>query len=79
MEHLFDHWKEIDLAPETLLLMDYDGTLTSIVDRPELAVLSDDMRDVLRKISKRYPIAIISGRSLADIKNLVEVKGICYA
>ncbi|MDI6903152.1 MAG: trehalose-phosphatase [Methanocellales archaeon] len=65
--------------PETLLLMDYDGTLTSIVDRPELAVLSDDMRDVLRKISKRYPIAIISGRSLADIKNLVEVKGICYA
>ena len=79
MEHLFDHWKEIGLAPKTLLLMDYDGTLTSIVDRPELAVLSDDMRDVLRKISKRYPIAIISGRSLADIKNLVEVKGICYA
>ncbi|MDI6888183.1 MAG: trehalose-phosphatase [Methanocellales archaeon] len=67
------------MLPKILLLMDYDGTLTPIVDRPELAVLSDDVRDVLKQTSKRYPTAIISGRSLKDIKNMVKVKEIYYA
>ncbi len=62
-----------------ILLLDYDGTLTPIVSRPELAVLSDDMRGVLKKTAKKHPLAIISGRSLEDVKKLVDVENIYYA
>lgn len=81
MKYLFDHWKEIEksLTSNILLLLDYDGTLTPIVERPELAVLSEDMGNLIKRVSKRYVIGIISGRSLADIKNLVKVGGIYYA
>jgi trehalose-phosphatase len=81
MKYLFDHWGEIEksLTQNVLLLLDYDGTLTPIVERPELAVLSEDMRDLIKRVSKRYITGIISGRSLADVKNLVQVEGIYYA
>lgn len=70
---------EKSLTSNILLLLDYDGTLTPIVERPELAILSEDMRGLIERVSKRYVIGIISGRSLADIKNLVKVEGIYYA
>lgn len=81
MKYLFDYWEEIKMSFERgiILLTDYDGTLTPIVDKPELALLSEDTRVLLREISGQYPIAIISGRSLADIKDLVGVDGIYYA
>lgn len=80
MEYLFKCWEKLEktLSPK-ILLMDYDGTLTPIVSRPELAVLSSEMKDVIRRISKRYKVGIISGRSLANIKDLVGLEGICYA
>ncbi len=78
LKHLFDSLDEIK-NKKLILLLDYDGTLTPIVSRPELAVLSDDMRRILKKISKRYPLAIISGRSLEDVKKLVDVENIYYA
>ena len=78
MKHLFDLLDKIR-NKNLLLLLDYDGTLTPIVLRPELAVLSDDMRDVLKRIAKKYPLAIISGRSLDDVRDMVNVDGIYYA
>jgi trehalose 6-phosphate phosphatase len=62
-----------------LLLMDYDGTLTPIMRRPEEAALSTEMRQILAQLLKNYPTAVISGRSLKDIKKLVGLKGVYYA
>jgi len=78
MKHLFDLLDKIR-NKNLLLLLDYDGTLTPIVLRPEYAVLSEGMRNVLKKIAKRYPLAIISGRSLDDVRDMVNVDGIYYA
>ena len=36
---------------ELAVFLDYDGTLTPIVDRPEDAVISDEMRDAVRRLS----------------------------
>jgi len=33
------------------IFLDYDGTLTPIVARPDLAVISDDMRETLRRLA----------------------------
>ncbi len=81
MEYLFDRWGDIEraLAPGAMLLLDYDGTLTPIVERPELAVLSPDMRELLKRASQHYTLGIISGRSLAGVKELVGLEGIYYA
>ena len=81
MEYFFDRWGEIEraLAPGALLLLDYDGTITPIVERPELAILSPDMKELLKRLSKHYTLGIISGRSLAGVRELVGLEGIYYA
>lgn len=64
-----------------LLLLDYDGTLTPIVNRPELARLSSRRKKIL-KLLARHPqikMAIISGRKLSDIKKLVGIPHLIYA
>lgn len=81
MEYLFDSWKEIKekVNEDTLILSDYDGTLTPIVKRPELAVLSKEMKKTLKKLSDRFGLAIISGRSLEDMEDKIGMEDIIYA
>ena len=64
-----------------MLFLDYDGTLTPIVARPEMAVLSSQARDTLKQISHHslFKLAIISGRSLSEIKARVGLENIAYA
>ena len=64
-----------------ILFLDYDGTLTPIVKKPPLAVLSKARRTILKKIAKttHITIAIISGRMLSDLKRRVGISGIYYA
>lgn len=61
------------------LFLDYDGTLTPITGRPEDARLSFQMKDLLKTLLRLYPLSIISGRGLADLKSLVGIDGIVYA
>ncbi len=62
-----------------VVFLDYDGTLTPIVDRPDLAVLAQDMRDVLDALSRQCPVGIISGRDRKDVTNLVNLNSLIYA
>jgi alpha,alpha-trehalase len=61
------------------VFLDYDGTLTPIVERPEDAVLSDGMRHSLNKLAAACTVAIVSGRDLADVRALVGVSDLIYA
>lgn len=61
------------------VFLDYDGTLTPIVERPELAVLSDAMRTVVRDLARRCPVAIVSGRDRADVERLVGIDELIFA
>src|SRR5262245_44978888 len=61
------------------VFLDYDGTLTSIVSHPENASLSESMRETLRSLAGRVPVAILSGRDLDDVRGRVHVDGIIYA
>jgi alpha,alpha-trehalase len=67
------------LSEKKLLLLDYDGTLTPIVSRPEEAVLSDMMRETVRALANKMKVAIISGRGLADVKHMVGLQNVYYA
>jgi trehalose-phosphatase len=82
LEYFFDQWEVISqrIKKENILLMlDYDGTLTPIQARPEEAKLSKEMRGLLSKLGEKMHLAIISGRSLEEIKELVKIKKIFYA
>jgi trehalose 6-phosphate phosphatase len=61
------------------LFLDYDGTLTAIVDRPEDALLPRATRDALSALARLCPVAVVSGRALSDVKDLVGLEGIVYA
>lgn len=64
-----------------LLMSDYDGTLTPIVDSPEAATLSTRTREVLQSLAntRGLTVGIISGRALNDLKARVGVHGVVYA
>src|SRR6476620_8888981 len=61
------------------VFLDYDGTLAPIVSHPEDAWLPDSMRQTLRSLAARVPVALLSGRDLDDIRGRVLVDGIVYA
>jgi len=61
------------------VFLDYDGTLTPIVSRPEDAVLSPKMRQTIKELADHCFVAIISGRDLQDVENLVGLDNIYYA
>jgi len=84
VDHLFDRIKKIAerlrLAKRIFLFLDYDGTLTPIVSQPEKAYLSGKMKRLLVNLRRnpRIQMAVVSGRSLKDIRQRVGLKGITY-
>ncbi len=64
---------------EIVVFLDYDGTLTPIVDSPDLAVLSPDMRRTVKNLADVCTVGVISGRDLRDVRNMVGIDGIVYA
>lgn len=61
------------------LFLDYDGTLSPIVDNPDLAFMSDDMRSAVKEVAKYFPTAIISGRSRDKVYEFVGLSELYYA
>jgi trehalose-phosphatase len=85
MKYLFRYSGEviskIQKSRKVFLFLDYDGTLTPIASRPEKAKISARVRTLIKGLNSHrwIRIAIVSGRSLKDIKKMVGVKGIIYA
>jgi len=69
----------IDTDKKLVFFLDYDGTLTPIVASPELAVISQEMKQAVIELSKIHTVAVVSGRMREDVQNLVGIKGIFYA
>jgi trehalose 6-phosphate phosphatase len=54
-----------------LLAFDFDGTLAPIVRNPEAATMRRRTSILLAELAGRYPCAVISGRSRADVMEKV--------
>jgi trehalose 6-phosphate phosphatase len=61
------------------VFLDYDGTLSPIVENPADAVLSDGMRAALKHLAAACPVAIVSGRDLADVQAFVADDSLYFA
>jgi trehalose 6-phosphate phosphatase len=62
------------------VLLDFDGTLSPIVAKPELARIRDGARDAIARLVGRYAVvAIVSGRTGDQLRELVGVDGVRLA
>ena len=61
------------------VFLDYDGTLTPIVRDPDAAVMSEAMRDAVRRVARLFPTAIISGRGREKVEAFVRLPELFYA
>jgi trehalose 6-phosphate phosphatase len=61
------------------VFLDYDGTLTPIVDRPEDAVISESMREAVRGLAARCPVCVVSGRDRRVVQELMGVDDLIVA
>ena len=57
------------IQPGVLCVFDFDGTLSPIVAQPAQARLPPEIRKRLLALQKLTPVAILTGRSLADIRD----------
>ena len=55
-----------------LLAFDYDGVLAPLVKRPGGAPMRRRTRDLLARLSRLYPVAVVSGRAWKDTRRLSE-------
>jgi len=82
LPNALERWPEIAarLAGHPIaLFLDYDGTLSPIAPRPELATLPAATREVLARLAQRMPVAVLSGRGREDVAALVGLPEVTYA
>lgn len=62
------------------VLVDFDGSLSPIVARPELAQIREGARDALARLVDRFAVvAVVSGRTRAELETLIGVPGVRLA
>ena len=74
----WDSFKAILANREVALFLDYDGTLSPIVDDPDAAVISEGMRRAVARLAKQCLVAVVSGRDVRDVSRRMRLEGIFY-
>jgi trehalose 6-phosphate phosphatase len=69
----------LDVNADLAVFYDFDGTLSEIVNDPDAARLADGAAEALTALSARCPVAILSGRDLADVRDRIGLPGLWYA
>jgi trehalose-phosphatase len=64
---------------QPFVCLDFDGTLAEIVAEPDAAKLVDGAAKALESLAALCPVAILSGRDLADVRNRIAIPGIWYS
>jgi len=64
---------------QIVMFLDYDGTLSPIVDDPDAAFMSETMRMAVRSVAKQFPTAIVSGRCRDKVFEFVKLAELYYA
>jgi trehalose 6-phosphate phosphatase len=66
-------------ARRPAVFFDFDGTLSDIVDDPDSARPVAGTVEALQRLAAQCPVAVLSGRDLADVTKRLGVPGIWYA
>ncbi|VEG56550.1 trehalose 6-phosphatase [Mycolicibacterium aurum] len=61
-----------------VVLLDFDGTISTIVNDPATAELLPQAAEVITDLAARCPVAVLSGRSLDDVRARVGISAVWY-
>ncbi|KAF8728855.1 hypothetical protein HU200_018144 [Digitaria exilis] len=75
----FDALAAAAKGKQVAVFLDYDGTLSPIVEDPDNAVMTDEMREAVRGVAARFPTAIVSGRGRDKVFDFVGLEELYYA
>ena len=83
MQNIIKYWpscKEVLNGRPIALFLDFDGTLSPIAPTPDQAILPNENRILLQKLShhKNCVVTVISGRSIEDLKDKLKMNNIIY-
>src|SRR2546429_8982851 len=67
------------VGKQPAVFLDYDGTLTPIRGRPQDAVISDKMRESVRRLAERVPVVVVSGRDRQVVQKLMGLDNLVVA
>ncbi|KAF7839969.1 putative trehalose-phosphate phosphatase J [Senna tora] len=76
---MFEEIIDASKGKQIVVFLDYDGTLSPIVDDPDRAFMSDAMRKTVRKLARCFPTAIVTGRCRDKVYNFVRLAELYYA
>ncbi|EFH45186.1 predicted protein [Arabidopsis lyrata subsp. lyrata] len=76
---MFEEILHLSEGKQIVMFLDYDGTLSPIVDDPDRAFMSKKMRRTVRKLANCFPTAIVSGRCREKVYNFVKLTELYYA
>ncbi|MBI4250021.1 trehalose-phosphatase [Candidatus Uhrbacteria bacterium] len=79
---LSNHFTEIKkrfTGRKVAIMLDFDGTLSSIASTPQRARIHVGIKKVLKKLSQSpHTMYIVSGRSVADVKKKIGIANVTY-
>ncbi|XP_072060731.1 probable trehalose-phosphate phosphatase J isoform X2 [Arachis hypogaea] len=76
---MFDEIMKGSKGKQIVMFLDYDGTLSPIVEDPDRAFMSNSMRKTVRKLARYFPTAIVTGRCKDKVYNFVRLAELYYA
>ncbi|XP_027179087.1 probable trehalose-phosphate phosphatase J [Coffea eugenioides] len=76
---MFEQITNASKGKQIVMFLDYDGTLSPIVEDPDRAFMSDAMRAAVRKLARYFPTAIVSGRCRDKVYSFVRLAELYYA
>ncbi|OBI55611.1 trehalose-phosphatase [Mycobacterium sp. E796] len=71
--------RELVATRQPAVFLDFDGTLSEIVEHPDSARLVEGAEEALRALATRCPVTVVSGRDVADVRERAKVDGVWYA
>ncbi|KAE8653894.1 putative trehalose-phosphate phosphatase D [Hibiscus syriacus] len=76
---MFDQIMAASIGKQIVMFLDYDGTLSPIVEDPDRAFMSREMRAAVRDVARYFPTAIVTGRCRDKVYSFVKLSGLYYA
>ncbi|KAL0878262.1 hypothetical protein Bca101_027968 [Brassica carinata] len=77
--NMFDEIMNAAKGKQIVMFLDYDGTLSPIVEDPDKAYITHEMREVVKDVALNFPTAIVTGRSIDKVRAFVKLNEIYYA
>ncbi|GFP90742.1 probable trehalose-phosphate phosphatase j [Phtheirospermum japonicum] len=70
---MFEQITNATKGKQIVMFLDYDGTLSPIVEDPDKAFMSEAMRATVRKLARYFLTAIVSGRCRDKVYSFVRL------